>query len=217
MSILGIGVFCITGLVPAASSTPIIQGGTETQAFGLISGAMVGYDFVPIIDLSLVSLGFWDQGSDGLPQSFQIGLWEADSQMLLATVTIDNDDPIDASLVVAGGSWRYEALNAAVPLVNGVAYTVGFHVGGDALSSLDTFIPTFGSVTSSADIAIVDAVREAGPGPSSSLVFPGPAYSGFDRISANANVLVVIPEPGTALLVALGLAALSFVRRPSIG
>lgn len=95
----------------------LFEGGIEFVNTGLSENFVSGYDFVSNIDQSLTALGFWDANGDGLPNSgsFEIGLWETDSQQLLANVIIDDSDPLD-DLIVEGGSWRFEDLTTAVSL-----------------------------------------------------------------------------------------------------
>src|SRR5262245_3667040 len=99
-------------LLPVAvCADPILQGGTETGTNVAYAGSfMQGYDFVPTANHSLTALGFWDHSSDGLPRAFQVGLWATATQTLLASAVIDNADPIDPSVTIADGQYRYETL-----------------------------------------------------------------------------------------------------------
>jgi hypothetical protein len=176
------------GAARSASAAPILQGGTETTPGSLIENYMQGFDFTPSTNLLLTALGFWDHGSDGLPRAFQVGLWETASQTLLDSVMIDNGDPIDGSLVVNGGSWRYETLASAVPLTSGVQYTIAFQVGSVGMSVDDSLLVDPASLSTLADVTVPTAVRVLS---TSSFTFPTGTGSASFRANANAQV---IPE-----------------------
>src|SRR5262245_24537304 len=136
--LVALAVFCFAGA--RVHAVPILQGGEDTSSTALFGGAVDAYDFTPTAALSLTALGFWASASNGLPRAVEIGLWETSTQTLLAGATIDNSDPLDASLVVDGGAWRYETLAAPVGLAAGVQYTLGFHTGNDYLIIWDALI-----------------------------------------------------------------------------
>ena len=119
---------------------------------------MQGYDFVPQRDLALTAIGFWDEGQDGLPRSFEIGIWETDSQTLLRSVIIE-DDPIDESLSASGGAWRFEELYFGVRLYAGTTYSLAFQVGPTTLVATDALLVDFADITTNPDISIEDNQR----------------------------------------------------------
>jgi hypothetical protein len=164
---------------------------------------MQGYGFIPSTNLLLTALVFWDEGSNGLFIGFEIGLWETGSQTLLASAIIVSGDPLDATLVVDGGSWRYETLSSAVALSRGVDYTLAFHLGPVFLPSSESLFFDFASISTSPDLAVIDERRFL-----ETRYFAIPTVVGSPAgtmFLANANALITVPESTTALLLAFGL------------
>ena len=194
-----------------AAAGPIIVTGTEVQT-GTFYNAnfMQGFDFTPTVASSLTALGFWDAGSDGLPGAFSVGLWNTTTQTLLASVSIDNADPI-AGPVVAGGAWRYQSLGAPVALLSGQSYTLAWQTGPADLSALDSLILSYPTIVFDPSVAVTDNFRflfTAG------FTFPtnsGAAGTIF-RAMANAEITAV-PEPATLLLLGAGLGFVARRRR----
>ncbi len=200
----------------SASAATVFTGGTElssTTAFSGGSGSgenfMQGTDFTSTTAQELTALGFWDSGADGLAASYTVGLWETSTQTLLASVTISSADPLDTSLTVEGGQWRYETLGTTVNLAAGTTYTMAFY-NDTVLEDVDCLILNFPTVTSDPTVTLPNERRFLMTG---GLAFPvnvaspaGIAYNG----QLNA-LLSPVPEPGVAGLVALG--ALGLVKR----
>ena len=216
LSVLAIGLGALNG--SALHAAPVITGGVETRtmvAYG--SDGMDGYDFVSTTNQSLTALGFWDEGSNGLPGSFQVGLWLTSTQTLLASASIDNADPLDPSVTVAGGEWRYETLASSVPLLSGTTYTLAFQVGSPTLSVADSLFLA-GSFSVNPNVTIADQSRFLG---GAAFTFPTQTTvaGDFFRGMVNAQLApAAVPEPPTLGLVALaGLGMLAARRRMRIG
>lgn len=174
------------------------------------TGLTFGVAFTPTADLHLTALGFWDYGSDGLPAPFQVGLWDDSTGTLLASVTISSEDALDTSLTVEGGQWRYESLGASVNLASGTTYMMGYH-SSTIVSADENLILNFSTVSGDPLVTLTGEFHIAIGG---ALAFPGIAiptsgdYPGL--VNAQFNVAAV-PEPGCAVLVALG--AIGLLRR----
>jgi len=193
---------------------PILQGGTEVLTTGFyLPNFMQGYDFVPTTNQSLTALGFWDEGSNGLPRSFQVGLWLTATQTLLASAVIDNADPIDPSVTIANGQYRYETLASPVALSSGTTYTLAWQVGGpDPLAATDALFLVHSSLSLDPNVTVPNQVRALG---TAAFSFPTTtAVAGnFFRGNVNAQLTTTaIPEPPSFTLCGLGIACVYFVR-----
>jgi hypothetical protein len=192
-----------------AAATPIILGGQETATNIFYGGpASAGFDFTPKINVNLTALGFWDFGFDGVfPGLGSVGLWQTAPESLLASATITSADPIDPSVSIAGGAWRYQTLATPIALAAGIRYTLGFLVtpGLNPSESLFLNYPT---------LVINPAVAIPNLGRSTSLTdtlqFPElifPPANDVMRMMVNAQLDYSVPEPATALLVSSALTA----------
>ena len=208
--VLAVVVVLGPGVALPSSADPLLQGGNETSSLSLVGPFMQGYDFRPTRDLELTSLGFWDNGSDGLPGTFQVGLWQSITGTLLASASIDTSDPLDGSTVVNGGSWRYETLGGAVPLTSGVFYTLAFQVGPGTLAADDTLFLDHASLSTFPDVQVFNTRRFFA---SHLLVFPTSTTTAGSLLPGNVNAQLAVPEPTTALLLATGLVGLALRKR----
>jgi hypothetical protein len=97
--------------LPAFDPQPIL---------GLIScqGFTCGFAFSPRQDISVVALGQWDQGLDGLGSIGPVRLWQGNGQ-LLAAVSVPA-----GSVVPLVGEYRYVSITP-VQLLAGQAYVIG--------------------------------------------------------------------------------------------
>ncbi len=78
----------------------------------------LGFEFIANHDIELVSLGFFDDGADGLTDSHDVAIWDS-SGNLIASVTVDPSDPLT-------GKFRYATI-APVTLTGGTTYIIGGH------------------------------------------------------------------------------------------
>jgi hypothetical protein len=178
---------------------PIIRGGVENAETTAVGGNVVaGYDFTATANASLTALGFWDSGSDGLGSRFEVGLWDKDSALLLASAFIDDGDALDSSLTIEGGQYRYETLASAVTLTSGTTYTLAFHTVV-FINVLDTLLIETASLVENPLTSISASLRgDSGP----SLTFPELTFAA-PNIVGNANALVsaaTVPLPTTLSL-----------------
>ena len=77
-----------------------------------------GSTFTALEDCVLTHLGVYDHNQDGLARSVPVGLWDYNTQQLVASVTVVPSDPLV-------GSSRQRVLSTPVSLTAGTRYTIG--------------------------------------------------------------------------------------------
>lgn len=159
----------------AAAAVPLVSISSNNTALSG-SDATVGWTFSISRTLWVDSIGFFDQGQDGLNESHQVGLWNS-SGTLLASAVINN-----SNVLVDG--FRYSALGSLLTLGPGT-YTLAAFVRANspdrvAVSAVYTALP---GVTYLDDRIIFSPTFQQPTGPNS---FAHPSY-----FSANLNV---VPE-----------------------
>jgi hypothetical protein len=161
----------------------------------------LGYEFSPMIDISVTSLEVYDSGMGVLPTSATVGIWDTSGD-LLASATV----PAGAGAV--DGYFSSVSISPLI-LTAGVDYVVGAYLNANATSYNAN---QGGSGSVDPNITIIEDRFIA----VSSFAFPdstdndvGGAWLGgsfaYDQVSA-------VPEPGAFLLAATGLVALLALR-----
>jgi hypothetical protein len=166
----------------------------------------IGWEFSVSQEIIVTSLGYWDEGGNGLVDSHDVAIWTS-AGVLLGQTTVTNASPITVGSVSGLGSWKFEPLAGGLDLPVGRYVIGGFYPAGSA----DAF--RFAGASTTTDplvtyVAIRDSVSTPG------LVFPSAiggsgAYFGPDFQFTPAAV----PEPATLTLTALGIGALVRSRR----
>jgi hypothetical protein len=138
---------------------------------------------------TITSLGFYDQGQDGIATSYQLGLWDS-SQNLLATATVTPSSPLT-------GDFRY----AAIPPVTLTSspFTIGVLLPPNPPDVwLDQATLTLG-------VGFTGAGTGRFSGPSGTLVYPSNLdTSSYYVVNANGPAPPV-PEPAAVFLAALAV------------
>jgi hypothetical protein len=200
-----------------AGAGPMLQGGIEVSTASAYLGTFTqGLDFVPTTGQSVTALGIWDFGSDGLPQSFEIGLWLTATatlpEILLASAVIDSADPIDPSVTVAGGQWRYETLGSPVALAAGTTYTLGAFISHD-LTDEDSLFLQYSSLTLDPNVTVADTRRFLG---GEGFNFPTNSLPAGDLFRGQVNARLAptaIPAPASLVLLAFGVIGVAAARQ----
>jgi hypothetical protein len=142
----------------------------------------LGYQFSPAVDLTVSSLGVYDGGIDGagLQAARDVGLY-TDTGTLLASVSVDNSDPLINGFRFAAVSPL--VLSAAQTYVLAAYYTTGPNGEGD--KDITTVLNSHPLVTVTSHI-----LGEGG----ASLTFPTVTVSSTD-FSTTANMLFTANTP----------------------
>lgn len=174
-------------------------GGAWTQT----PGPTAGWAFSVHQPIQVTQLGFVDRNGDGLDAEHPVGLWRATGTLtgdLLATVTIDTFDPLI-------GIARYEALSSPIALTPGEIYVVGAYVPP---GSAGDWITSPSSVQRDPVINYLGARFGSAAGALSYPFGSNPTNSG----RYGPNLMLAVPEPGTAaLLIPIAAAVLRCRRR----
>ncbi|NLG43788.1 MAG: hypothetical protein GX547_11115 [Phycisphaerae bacterium] len=172
----------------------------DTAAISLGGGTMApmgaptnhGWQFKANQEMTVTSLGLWDDDDDGMDIEHPVGLWELDSGTLLTSGVISQgttDPLID--------HFRYVDVQDVV-LVPGVDYVIGFFTGSSNQDRMVYAGPT--------DLVIDPAITyvQACYGGAPSLAIPGPTTTTtYCRFGPNFQY---IPEPAAlGLFLAAGL------------
>ena len=135
----------------------------HTNSNNLVS-ASDGFEFIPVVDIEVTALGYYDHQGNGLIRSHPVGIFDTATQARLTVATIDNADALEPA-----SHFRYEALATPIRLVAGQSYCVA---GFDPGATFDPYIHPSGAAGGEVSIEpLLDFVsyRTAG---SQELVFP---------------------------------------------
>lgn len=195
-------------LAAQASATPVlawdISSGTITSLVG--TPRANGAQFSVSSATFAVSLGMWDEASNGLLNTHPVQLW-TDSGTLLASATVTNASTAVSS---AGGAgrWLFSAITPISLSPGTYRIAVGYGVDTDDPVRFGTTV-----VTSIGAQYILEAFSAGGAGTTAfpSNLLSNPLFGAnlqLDATPANA-----IPEPGTAALTMLVLGIAAWRRR----
>lgn len=175
-----------------------------------LGGFVIGNELtIGGVDVTINFLGVWDQGSDGLAASHEVGVWDAGGALVASTTV-----PSGTSAML-DNSYRYAALAQPATLLAGQTYRIGalyenaldpfndpWDPDGDgnpanspAIGDGVAVMPGTGVATVNGDYFAASAV----------LVNPTSFGGGTPGRWGAANALFVVPEPTTlALAIWLG-------------
>ena len=182
----------------AAIAASMMHGGTITlttpgaQFDG--STYTLGFEFTPVVNISVTSLEVYDSGMGVLPSAATVGIWNL-AGTLLASVTVPGGTS-------ANDGFFSSASITPLSLTAGVDYVVGAYINANA-SSYNTGQGGSGSVNPNITI-IEDRVIQ-------SFSFADPTtsngHAGGAWLGGSFGFTQAVPEPGSLMLVTAGLAA----------
>ncbi|MFC7337478.1 hypothetical protein ACFQY0_09850 [Haloferula chungangensis] len=149
---------------------------TENTQLASTEQGVDGFEFIPVVDIKLSALGYYDHEGDGFLRSHPVSLYKVSSQTLLASATISNTTPIDPA-----SNFRYQPLTTPIRLTAGESYCVA---GYDSGPEFDPFIVPAESMDGEVTVApLINFVTYRGKGTSTPQTFPTTIYySGIPRV-----------------------------------
>lgn len=201
--------FAVTPLTFASNLVSLIDITGGGQAVEPLADAVGGWEFHIDTPITIGAIGLWDEAKLPLQISHDIGLWKSD-QTLLQVATVDNTStPVPSAF--AGGQWLFSSISP-LQLQPG-DYVLGA-VWGDPIIGADPFRINTNAVTSGVSYTAACAVFQL---PSPELVFPDCGGGSLtDASFFGPNLAVVVPEPGSLILLACGLLGLAGTARRKI-
>jgi hypothetical protein len=197
--------FCVTAIfLTFFTSASVAQ--AQTTAVTNITGAStalnadfsLGWEFTPTSNLLVNQLGVFDENSNGLSSSHQVGIFRVSDQALVASTVVSTGNTLDSG-------FRYANITPTV-LTSGQNYIVAALY---TTAGVDRFMFDSTSFTTSSALTFVTPRFSN----TSSFVFPTTSFPGpKGYFSANFK-FAVAPEPGTLAFLMVGGVLAAIKRR----
>jgi hypothetical protein len=173
------------------------SGGTSTTGLGTF-----GFQFTPLVNITVQSLGYFNAGQNGLIEGHQVGIWDT-SGTLLATTTVTTANSTLTGPVFDGGQFRFTTI-AGLDLTAGTTCTFGAFDSNQSNTSDTFFGAYYGNGTNIAYASSLAAVSSDGyynntfNDPTSSISRATTAAGSFTAVAT------AVPEPSSIALLGLG-------------
>jgi hypothetical protein len=191
---IGVLATILAGGVPSYG-TPAIVSFTDAALFGSEDNSL-GFEFLVNSNISVSALGYYDVS--GLNSTHAVGIFDS-SENLLASVMVGPG----ASVI---GNFGYTNLGSSVNLVAGQDY----YIAGTTLGN-DNWVYQADNIVTDPSISYVESFFVSGTG--GVLAFPANDASGRQYMEVNFLVSSSVPEPGSFVLIGLGLGGGWLLRR----
>jgi hypothetical protein len=182
-----------------AGAVPVLSFG-EWEVGGIPPNSTVGWEFMTNSAITVTHLGFFDHGLPGLADAHEVGIWNSDGGLLAtATVSAGVSDPL-----VAG--FRYTEI-APITLAAGGNFVIAAYSNGN-----DPFVGLVSGLATDPAITYLGGRRGTG---SFALPLTSPTGVTQSIFGPNFQIGDPVPEPGTLVLLGLGLTGAAALRRRS--
>jgi hypothetical protein len=153
-----------------------------------LSGTL-GWSFTVNSTITIGSLGLWNEGSQALHSSHDVGLWTGTGSLLATTTITTASSPVPSNS--GDGQWLF---NTITPLtLNPGSYVIGAQYA-------QTDPDQIRALTTATTISQITFEHERDIG-SSSLAFPTNSFPSFDAGIFGPNLLTTaVPEPSSAII-----------------
>ena len=171
--------------------------------------AIGGWEFALSSSITIDGLGFWDHNSDGLVGGHDVGLWNSDGSILLASTTVTNASSTPEANGAGPGRWLFNDINE-------LTLGVGNYVIGALFTPNNSDVAGVRAVAMTIpELTFVNGRQEQQPVGLEfpSLVIPQVNAGVFGGNLRLKDAAAPAPVPATLYLFGLGALGLGFSRR----